>query len=152
MPGPRSAIRETRAITILLLLIGMALVTWVVFSAILRRRTQLISVRGMSTTADIGRLNDMPRVQARDLTMTGSDSARLTVVTPSDAEGARSGAGGTETEFLIAINDGDPGFAILNQWIEDQSVLGMVVPPESRLLRLRCLDDLQPLTLRRLDT
>jgi hypothetical protein len=134
---------------LLLLVIGG--LTWLLWGAVLRHRAQVISVRGMSTTADVGRLHDMPRVQARDLTMMGPDSAYLTVMTTANPEGANPDPVGTEAEFLIAINEGDPGFAQLHEWIERQSILGIVVPPASRLLRLRCVDDLQPLTLRRLD-
>lgn len=135
----------------MLLILVIAGLTWLLWSAILRHREQVISVRGMSTTADVGRLHDMPRVQARDLTMMGPDSAYLTVMTTANPEGANPDPVGTEAEFLIAINESDPGFAIIQDWIERQSILGMVVPPASRLLRLRSVDDLQPLTLRRLD-
>jgi hypothetical protein len=141
-------VRETRAISLIILILAMALLTWVAIAAILRRRSQIVSVRGMGTTADIGRLHDMPRVQVRDLTVTGPDSARLVVAATGDDDGAGAGA---ESEFLIAINEGDPGFGLLHEWIDQASVLGIVVPPDSRLLRLRCLADLQPLTLRRLD-
>ena len=135
----------------MLLLLVIAGLTWLLWSAILRHRSQVVSVRGMSTTADVGRLHDMPRVQAHDLTMMGADSAYLTVVSLENPEGANPDAAGTESEFLIAINQGDPGWGILQDWIAHGTVLGIVVPPESRLLRLRSVDDLQPLTLRRLD-
>ena len=148
MAGARSRVRETLPITLIILVLVMALLTWVAISAILRHRSEIVSVRGMSTTADIGRLHDMPRVQVRDLIVTGPDSARLVVAATGDADGTGAGA---ESEFLIAINEGDPGFGLLHEWIDQASVLGIVVPPDSRLLRLRCVADLQPLTLRRLD-
>ena len=54
-------------------------------------------------------------------------------------------------EFAIAINETEPGYPLLQDWMERQCILGVVLPPDSPLIRLRCLDDLQPLTLRRLD-
>jgi hypothetical protein len=51
----------------------------------------------------------------------------------------------------VAIDADEPAFAILRDWQAEQQVLGVVAPNGSRILRLRALDDLQPLTLRRLD-
>ncbi len=134
----------------LLLLLFIALGVWIIVSAILRHRSQIVSVRGMSTGADIGRLHDLPRVQVRDLTMTGPESARLTVASTGGLDDVVSG--GTESSYLVSLSETDPGFGLLHEWIDHQSVLGIVLPPDTRLLRLRSLEDLQPLTLRRLDT
>jgi len=43
-------------------------------------------------------------------------------------------------------------FDVLQEWKQSQAVLAIVMPPDSRILRLRAIDDLQPLTLRRVDT
>jgi hypothetical protein len=111
----------------------------------------------MGVNADIGRLNDVPRVRVSELTVTGPDEATLALVAAHDGD-----AGGIEAsaeeragsanfvglEFAIAINETDPGFPLLHEWIDRQCVLGVVMPADSHLLRLRCLEDLQPLTLR----
>ena len=48
------------------------------------------------------------------------------------------------------MNENEPGYPLLREWIGRRAVLGVVLPPDSRLIRLRNLEDLQPLTLRRL--
>jgi hypothetical protein len=125
-----------------------------------RRRAQLVPQRGMGVRADIGRLRDAPRVRVREFTKTAPDAARLaleTVQGPDASDSAepqeKSADEGTAVtfEFSIAINESEPGFPLLQEWMERQCVLGVVLPPDSPLIRLRCLDDLQPLTLRRLD-
>ena len=106
----------------------------------------------MGVRADVERLHDMPRVCVTDLTMTEPDVARLVLAPTTRDDLHASDTDIVEFEFLIAINESEYGFALLRQWREHQSVLGVVIPPESRIIRLRSLDDLQPLTLRRLDS
>ncbi len=116
-----------------------------------RRRDRLVPKRGLSVRADVERLHDMPRVIVAEFSAIGADSARLTLVS--------AGAGRLEAareapvmgEFLIAISDREAGYAILRDWRDHKSVLGVVMPPDTRIMRLRSLDDLQPLTLRLLD-
>jgi hypothetical protein len=140
----------------------IALLVWSVAAVVIaitiwRRRKQLVSVRGMGVRADLMRLQEVPRVRVSNLKMTGPDAAHLALV--SAPEG--SGDGGEEPaptkeedaiglEFSIEMNESEPGWDLLREWIERQCVLGCVIPPDSRLIRLRCLEDLQPLTLRRL--
>jgi hypothetical protein len=126
-----------------------------------RRRGQWISKRGMGPRADLERLREVPRVRVGELTMTGPDAARLVLVSvDSDAEGAAEGTDGpvgesggdpsaVGLEFEIEMNEDEPGYPLLREWIGRRAVLGFVLPPDSRLIRLRNLDDLQPLTLRR---
>ena len=111
----------------------------------------------MGVRADLERLKEVPRVRVGELTMTGPDAARLVLVAvdAEEAEGSEPVAGnGTDPavglEFEIEMNEGEPGYPLLQEWIRRRSVLGVVLPPDSRLIRLRSLDDLQPLTLRRL--
>ena len=136
----------------------IAFLVWGVAVAVIaitiwRRRVQLVSVRGMGVRADVERLHDVPRVRVSELTMTGPDAARLGLVAvPGDGDDAET----EETDVVglecsIAMNESEPGFLLLREWIDRQCVLGCVMPPDSRLIRLRCLEDLQPLTLRRLD-
>jgi hypothetical protein len=124
-----------------------------------RRRTQLVPQRGMGVRADIGRLRDAPRVRVSEFTKTAPDAARLALQTVRGPDASDSGEPDEPAdddpavtfEFSIAINESDAGFPLLQDWMERQCILGVVLPPDSPLIRLRCLDDLQPLTLRRLD-
>ncbi len=117
-----------------------------VLRAIWRRRTQLIPERGTSVRADVGVLHDVPRVRLSDVQMVGTEVARIVFVAV-DAEHAAA----AEDAMLVSISEREQGFAILRGWYEQGSILGLVIPPDSRLVRLRGLDDLQPLTLRRVD-
>ena len=56
-----------------------------------------------------------------------------------------------DLEVLVDLGADEFGFKQLEEWMRSQSVLAMVLPPDSHVLRLRALDDLQPLTLRRVD-
>jgi hypothetical protein len=130
----------------------------VIAITIWRRRAQLVSSRGMGVRADLMRLHEVPRVRVSDLAMTGPDAAHLALVTAPVDDGDDEAAPPDTTpdeaaiglEFSIEMNESEPGWALLRDWIERQCVLGCVIPPDSRLIRLRCLEDLQPLTLRRL--
>ena len=111
-----------------------------------------MSVRGFGMGADIGRLReDVPRVRVESLIAVGPDRARLTLGSAHDPQEPGSGSSGAATEYWIAMDERDPGFQILREWLDNQSILGLVLPPGSSLIRLRDVDDLQPLTLRRLD-
>ncbi len=122
--------------------------SYLIINAIWRRRRSLVGVRGFGTSADIGRLHDVPRVRFGELTVVGPERARLVLVPASDA-GVK--AADAEAEYLVAVAADEPAFDILRDWQANQRVLGAVAPNDSRILRLRSLDDLQPLTLRRLD-
>jgi len=122
--------------------------SYLIISAIWRRRRSMVGVRGFGPTADIGRLHDVPRVRVGELTVIGPERARLVLVPASDA-GVH--AADAEAEYLVAVDAEEPAFDILRDWQANQRVLGAVAPNDSRILRLRSLDDLQPLTLRRLD-
>lgn len=136
---------------------------WVVAAAVIaitiwRRRAQLVSVRGMGVRADLTRLHEVPRVRVTELTMTGPNAAHLALVTATasgeddtESEEMTYEEGPIGLEFSIEMNESEPGWGLLREWMQHQSVLGCVVPPDSRLIRLRCLEDLQPLTLRRLE-
>jgi hypothetical protein len=126
-------------------------VLWSVAILVWRRRRNLLTVRGFGVRADVGRLHDVPRVVVGELTMISPEVARIALQpsSPQEQDNPRNRA--VEGTFLIGLNERDPGFEILQGWLEDQSILGAVMPPESRIIRLRSLDDLQPLTLRRID-
>jgi hypothetical protein len=141
--------REDRRITGIITLLIVLLVAWSIASAIWRRRTSLVSMRGYGVRADVERLHDVPRVRVSDLTMTGRDVARLTLAAVSADDGDASESSAVEIVVLVAISESESGFSLLREWLERQSVLGVVMP--TRIIRLRSLDDLRPLTLRRVD-
>lgn len=141
---------EDRGITGWIVFVVWLLMVWFVGRAIWQRRSQLVGARGVGVGADIGHLHDVPRVHVDDLTMIGPEVARLalTPATSPDPGSTEKAPGGV---FLISMSLQDPGFAILQDWLERRSTLGLVMPPDSSIIRLRSLDDLQPITLRRVD-
>jgi hypothetical protein len=133
----------------------------VVAITVWRKRGQWISVRGMGVGADVGRLHDVPRVRVSRLTITGPDAAHLTLVADHGADGGSIERSAEERaapsdfvglDFSVALTESDPGYPLLQEWLDRQCVLGFVLPQDSPLIRLRCLEDLQPRTLRRLDS
>jgi len=101
----------------------------------------------MGVRADLERMRDAPRATVVELRATGDRTARL-VLRPVTVNGT---SGDADLEFTVEVGVSDPGWDMLRGWRDEGSVLAVVMPPESSLLRLRGLDDLQPLTLRRLD-
>jgi hypothetical protein len=128
-----------------LLLAGFAV------SFVQRRRRSLVPSRGTSIGADLGALSDQPRVRVRDVVMTGADCARL-VLTPETGPIDHPGLmTSPDLEFVVSLRRDDFGFELLQEWKRSASSIAMVTPPNSRLVRLRSIDDLQPLTLRLVD-
>ena len=135
----------------IVLAVGVALLAWYLVSMVRRHRRGIVAERGMSIGADLGTLADKPRVRLRAVTKAGPDRVRL-VLTPET--GAGDGPGLTtsaDLDLLVFLREEEFGFELLNEWKRSQSSLAMVVPPDSRIVRLRSIDDLQPLTLRRVD-
>jgi len=158
---PERSTCEAGRITTALFLIVLVLANIVVIRAVLRRRSRLVGQRGLGTGADVGRLrNDVPRVRIQSLVVVGPSRARLRFdpvsdsplgdATVGDAPEEGPAAAGSEVEYLIEIDERASGFRILHDWLEHRSVLGIVMPSGTPLIRLRGIDDLQPLTLRRL--
>jgi len=54
-------------------------------------------------------------------------------------------------EIVVSLGDDEFGSALLEEWQKDGSDIAMVIPPESQLVRLRSVESLQHLTLRRTD-
>jgi len=57
-------------------------------------------------------------------------------------------AAAPDLDVLVGLGADEFGFRQLQEWHESQSVLAIVMPPDSHILRLRAIDELQPLTLR----
>jgi hypothetical protein len=121
---------------------------YLIARAILRRRASLVSRRGFGVGADLQRLNEVPRVRVCEVSITGPDVARLGLV-PARTEDQTDVVTG---DITVALCASDPEYALLCEWLEKGSDLGVVMPDGGRLIRLRNLDDLQPLTLRRIDS
>ena len=130
------------------MLLFIALLSWLIISSIWRRRQSMVGRRGFGTSADIGRLHDVPRVRVQEVSVMGPDRVRLVLVAAGEDDDPGSA---TETEYLVALDADESTFDILHQWQANHQVLGAVVPDESRIIRLRALDDLQPVTLRRVE-
>lgn len=105
----------------------------------------------MSIGADLRAMADQPRVRVRAVTKEGPDHVHL-VLAPERPDDDRSGlVPATDLDLIVALREGDFGFELLHEWHRSGSSLAIVVPPGSRIVRLRSIDDLQPLTLRRAD-
>jgi hypothetical protein len=134
------------------MLLVAVLVAWWIARAIWRRRAGLISTRGFGVRADVEHLHDLPQVRVSALTMTDANVARLVLADANTKGSDASDSNRVELVFSVELNGSDRRFDLLREWLEDQSVLGVVLSPENQIIRLRCLEDLRPLTLRRLDT
>ena len=125
-----------------LITIAVLVVVGVALTAVFRaRRRSLVPKRGFGVAADMGGLADAPQVQIRSVDRTGPDRIHV-VFTPEE---------GTDLEFDVSLADDDFGSELLDEWHRDRSTLAMVIPPQSRLIRLRAIESLQHLTLRRAD-
>lgn len=113
--------------------------------AVLRRRGKLVSKRGFGVGADLQRLSEVPRVRICEVSIADRDVVLLGLV-PARLEDAASEVAG---EFSIALSASDPEFDLLCEWLRRGSDLGVVFPAGGRLIRLRNVEDLQPVTLRR---
>jgi len=119
-------------------------IAWGAIWLVRRRKHGLVAMRGTSVGADLGTMNDSPRVRVRAVTSLGADRVHV-ILSP------ETNTGESDMDLVVSMNEDEFGFGLLQQWCESQSPLAMVVPPESTLVRLRSVDDLQPITLRRLD-
>ena len=120
--------------------------------AIVRRRgLGIVARRGMSVGADLGMLADTPRVRVLSVLKIGPDTVRI-VLTPAPrlAEDAELPAA-RQMEFVVRLRDDEFGFEQLHEWKRSECSIAIVLPPDSHIVRLRSIDSLQPLTLRRVD-
>jgi hypothetical protein len=109
-----------------------------------QRRSSLVPKRGMSIGADLGGLADAPQVRVTALTRTAPDRLRV-VFTPEP------GSTAVGLDVVVALEEDAFGASVLDDWQRSGSPIALVVPPDSHLLRLRSVDSLQHLTLRRVD-
>ena len=117
------------------------------YGALARRRGRgIVARRGMGIGADLGSLADAPRMVVATVTRVGAEEVRL-VLRPEPGTGDEHGQSPAGLDVVVAIGD-DFAFQQLRTWQQTDTVVAMVLPPGGRLLRLRSVEDLQPLTLR----
>jgi hypothetical protein len=136
--------------SVVLVLVVLVL-AWFAVSFVRSRRGTLVAKRGLSIGADLGSLSDQPRVRVEDVSVIGSDRVHL-VLTPEPGPPRDTRTiEPSDLDVVVSLQHGDAGLDLLQEWRRSAQSLAMVVPPGSHLLRLRSVDDLQPLTLRRVD-
>jgi hypothetical protein len=131
--------------------LGLGLLIALAWTFIRRRRNSFVPQRGTSIGADLGALSDQPRVRIREVTTTGADRVRLVLTPDSDSVDGPGPEPSPDMELVVALAEDDHGLDLLHDWRRSGAVLAIVLPPGSRLVRLRSVDNLQPLTLHRLD-
>jgi hypothetical protein len=130
-----------------ILLLALVVVVWFVIALVQRRRRGLVAERGTSVGADLGTMNDQPRVRVSTVSGAGPDRVRV-VLRPADGDEPVV-AGTADTELVVFLREDEVGFETLEDWKRRQAALAIVMVPGNELVRLRSVDDLQPLTLRR---
>ena len=116
--------------------------TWLAVSFVRSRRHGLEAKRGLSIGADLGMLADTPTVTVQAVTVVDPEKVRVVL-----AQGD-----GSELDLVVSLKASEFGYELLRQWERSGSKVAMVMPTDSHIVRLRSVDDLQPLTLRRIDT
>ena len=133
-------------VLIVLLVVVVSVAAW---SLLQRRRASVVPRRGSSVGADLGALSDQPRVRVEAVAALRAGRTRL-ILTPEAGTGSERLAPG-DLDLVVLLGEDEFGFGLLGDWQRSGSPLAIVIPPGSRLVRLRSIDDLQPLTLRRAD-
>jgi hypothetical protein len=114
------------------------------------RRGGVVAKRGIGIGADLGTLADAPRVRVRSVTRTGLDRVRVVLALEAGSDSSAT-ANPADLDLLVSLQDGDFGSDLLEQWRQSDSSIAIVIPPDSRLVRLRSTESLQNLTLRRVE-
>jgi hypothetical protein len=113
-----------------------------------RRRHGIVAERGISIGADLGAMRDQPRMRVRSVTTAAPERVRVVLTPDSDPGDTEPTA---DLEFVVTLRDDDFGLGLLQQWQRTGASLAFVMPEGSHLVRLRSIDDLQPITLRRVE-
>jgi len=117
------------------------------FLVVRSRRQQLVPQRGFGVAADLGGLADAVHGRIRSVATTAP--GRVLVIFTPDADPAEPPA--ADLDLLVSLDEGDFGYRLLQQWQRADGPIAMVMPPGGRLVRLRSVESLQHLTLRRVD-
>jgi hypothetical protein len=134
----------------IVVVLAALLVVWYVVSIVRRHRRGIVAERGTSIGADLCALGDQPRVRVRAVTQSGPDRVHI-VLTPETGPGGPAFEDPPDLGLSVSLREEQFGFDLLHEWERSAKSLAIVVPPGSRIVRLRALDDLQPLTLRCVD-
>lgn len=135
----------------LLVVLVIGLLGWSVASAV-RRRGDIVAKRGLSIGADLGSLADKPRVRVRSVTKTGPDRVHLVLAPqPGPIGSPELATSSSDLNLVVFLREEEFGFELLLEWQRSESSLAIVMPANSRIVRLRSIGELQPLTLRRID-
>jgi hypothetical protein len=116
-----------------------------------RHRRGLVAERGTSIGSDLGALADQPRVRILTVTQEGPDRVRVVLIPDEHPVNSPRLATSADLDLVVSLNEDESGLALLREWKRSESWLAIVFPPDSHLVRLRSIDSLQPLTLRRVD-
>jgi len=122
------------------LILVVLLLAWWVARVVLRHRATLIPRRGMTVGADLSVLAAQARVQVRSVRQIGPDRVHLVLAPES---------GGDDLDLVVFLREDEFGFDLLHGWRRSGASVAIVMPPDSRIVRFRSIDDLQPLTLSR---
>jgi hypothetical protein len=135
--------REARDMASVIVVLVVVAATWLVVSFVRSRRHGLEAKRGLSIGADLGMLADTPTVVVHAVTTSRPGTVSLVLTRDAD---------GTDLDLAVSLQEDDFGYQLLRQWQRSGTKVALVMPPDSKIVRLRSVDDLQPLTLRRVDT
>jgi hypothetical protein len=132
------------AVVLLVLLVALYV------SAVIRRKGHgLVPRRGTGVASDLGTLADKPRVRVSEVTRTGPDRVHVVLTPAPNPTGGDRVETSSDLVFVVSLREDESGNELLNEWWRTGKALAIVVPPGSQLVRLRSIDDLQPLTLRK---
>jgi len=121
-------------------------------SSVIRRESHgLVPKRGTGVASDLGTLADKPRVRVSEVTRTGPDRVHVVLTPASDPIDGDRIETSADLALAVSLPEEESGNELLEEWRRSGKALAIVFPPNSRLVRLRSIDDLQPLTLRRVD-
>jgi hypothetical protein len=129
----------------ILLVLVVLLAALILVPVVHHWRRSLVPQHGYGVSADMAVMHAQPRVRVVEVVATESDRVHIVLAPDGGGDDLR-------LDFTVSLQESDFGFNVLNEWRRSGAALAMVVPPGSHLLNLRSVDDLQPLTLRRVET
>jgi hypothetical protein len=137
-------------VTLIIVLLLIGVITGL-FVSFLRKRGGIVSVRGMSSGADAALLSDQRRVRIVAVSDAGPDRLRVVLAAANGGSSELTAPDAPDLDVIVALGPSDFGFGLVDGWARAGTVLALVMPERSRIIRLRSLDDQQPVTLRRVD-
>src|SRR5579864_7819186 len=99
---------------------------WFIVSRVRRHRRGLVAERGTSVGADLAALSDQPRARVRSVAQTQPGHVLLVLSPVPEAS-----VPGPDLEILVDLDLDEFGYNQLEEWMRSQSVVAMVMPPDS---------------------